>query len=153
MICDPAFTCSGAGACVVDPASRWNVVLERLTVNTQNTSGDAWDALGGAPDPFIEVRVGSESASPSRSGAGSDTFTVDFSGGATASNVRADAIKTHIDFTAWDEDATAHDVIGRCFYSGLSDAAFGGTTQTLNCERDVGNGQAGFTLTWHLERF
>ena len=152
MVCSPAFTCSG-GACVVDPASRWNVVLEQLMVNPQTTAGDAWDALGGAPDPFIEIRVGSDTATPSRSGSGSDTFTVNFGSGATASNVRADAIKAYIDFTAWDEDATSNDVIGRCYYRDLADAAFGGATQTLNCNRDVASGQAGFTLTWHLERF
>lgn len=122
-------------------------------VSTQNTSGGAWDALGGAPDPFIEVRIGSEFATPYLSGAGSDTFTVNFTGGATATGERADAIWSVLDFTAWDEDATTDDAIGRCFYSGLSDAVFSGRTETLICDRNVSSGQAGFTLTWHLERF
>jgi hypothetical protein len=137
----------------VDPASRWSVVLERLDVNTTDTSGAAWDVLGGAPDPFVEVRVGSATATPQRSGVGTDTFAVTFSGGATASNLRADSISAYLYFEAWDEDTTSNDSIGRCAYRDISEAVFGGATQTLTCGRDVSTVNAGFTLTWHLERF
>ena len=151
MVCDSAFTCS-AGACVVDGASRWNVVLEQLSVSDQNAAGAAWDGFGGAPDPYVLVRIGSETATPSRSGSGSDTFSVRFTGGAVASNVRADSILTHIDFTVMDEDATSDDVVGRCRVS-MTDAAFNEATQTMNCPRDTAGGQAGFMLSWHLTRF
>ncbi len=151
MVCGPAFVCSG-GTCTVDPASRWNVVLETLTVSTTTYAGDAWDALGGAPDPFVSVVIGSESAAPLSSGAGSDTFTVSFGAETVASNVRADALETYLAFYAYDQDVSANDVVGACTYT-VTEAAFAGGTQTVNCPRDASTMQSGFMLTWHLERF
>jgi hypothetical protein len=128
-------------------------VLESLTVATTNTLGEAWDALGGAPDPYVEIRVASESAPPFISGTGSDAFEVTFTGGPTATDLRADALLTHLDFTVMDSDATSNDFMGRCVYAPLPPTTFDGTTQTLDCGFDAATMNSGFTLTWHLERF
>lgn len=150
MACGPSFTCA-SGACVVDPASRWNVVIERVEVNQFDQAGEHWDAFGGLPDPFVQTRVGSESATPTRSRTADDTFTANLNT-VGASDVRADALMAHLSFWVWDEDTSAHDRVGAC--GGMvSEPVFGGATQTWNCPRDVSAGQAGFVLTWHLERF
>ncbi|MEQ8460183.1 MAG: hypothetical protein RLO52_34120 [Sandaracinaceae bacterium] len=150
MACGASFTCSG-GACVVDPVSRWNVVIERVEVNQYDLAGENWDVFGGLPDPFVEVRVGSETAIPTRTRSAADTFTANLNTVA-ASNVRADALMAHLSFWVYDEDTSAHDRVGAC--GGMvTEPIFGGMTQTSNCARDVSAGQAGFVLTWHLERF
>ena len=152
MICGPSFICA-AGACSVDPASRWKVVLETLRVPTTDYARSAWDPFGGAPDPFVEIRVGSDTATPARSGSGTDTFTVNFSGGATATNVRADTLRTLLRFDVLDYDSTsANDFIGACRAT-VDERVFVGTTQTRMCPVDAATRNSGFTLTWHLTRF
>jgi hypothetical protein len=153
MDCGPSFLCS-AGACVVDPASSWNVVLEMLEVPTTDYTGAAWDAFGGAPDPFVEVRVGSDTATPSESGSATDTFTVAYDGSPTASDVRADALQTYLSFNVYDYDPTsANDWIGGGRYTGLEESVFTGGTQMLEFGPNPMNMSSGFTLYWHLERF
>lgn len=152
MVCAPGFVCSGAGSCRVDPASRWNVVLGMLTVPTRRYDGEAWDPFGGAPDPFVGVVIGSDTATPLYSGAGSDTFTVSFTADPVATNVRADALQAYLAFDVYDEDVSAHDVVGACV-TNVTEAAFAGTLQTMNCPRNPSLMQSGFTLTWRLVRY
>lgn len=148
-VCAPGFLCT-AGSCAVDPASRWDLYLGQLTVNTTTLAGDAWDTLGGAPDPFVEIRVGSETATPAVTGVGSDVFSVSFTGGPTVSDARADAIAAYLAFFVYDEDLTSNDRIGACT-AAVSPDTFMGASQTLNCPRDPSFSNAGFSLTWHLE--
>lgn len=152
MVCGPGFVCSGAGSCAVDPASRWSVVLGTLTVEPTRYDGEAWDAFGGAPDPFVGVVIGSDTATPLYSGAGSDTFTVSFTADPVATNVRADALQAYLAFDVFDEDVSAHDVVGACV-TNVTEAAFAGTLQTMNCPRNPSRMQSGFTLTWRLVRY
>lgn len=152
MVCAPGFLCV-SGGCAVDPASRWNVVLEYVEVSSTYYTGEAWDALGGAPDPFVEVYVGSETATPARSGSSTDVFSVTYDGAPTATNARADALQSYLGFEVMDEDVSSNDRVGGCRYTGLVDAVFSGGTQTLDCPRDAATMNSGFTLYWHLERF
>lgn len=128
------------------------MVLGTLTVQSTTYDGEAWDAFGGAPDPFVGVVIGSESAPPLYSGAGSDTFTVTFGAGAIASGVRADALQAYLAFFAYDEDVSSNDFIGGC-YTTVTEATFTGAMQTMTCARVPSEMQSGFTLTWRLARF
>ena len=152
MVCDSAFTC-GAGSCTVDPASRWNIVLETLTVESTHHSGAAWDVMGGAPDPLVGIRVGSDTAAEQRTGAASDTFSVTYDGSPTVMNQRADDIQTYVGFLVYDEDLTDYEFIGWCSTRNIEEAAFAEVTQTQRCGSDPSTNNSGFTLTWHLERY
>ena len=84
--------------------------------------------------------------------AGSDIFTVSFTADPVATNVRADALQAYLAFYVYDEDVTSHDAIGACV-TNVTEAAFAGTLQTMNCPRNPSRMQSGFTLTWRLVRY
>jgi len=152
MICSPSFLCA-AGACVVDPASRWNVVVDSVTAPTTDYNRAAWDPGGGAPDLYVEVRVGSATATPTRTAEGLDTFTTRFTG-ASAMNLRADDLQTLLRFDALDADFDAPDFIGACSYTSLEQSVFmDSSVRVLTCSSDAATRNSGFTAEWHLERF
>lgn len=141
------------GACYIDPASRWNVVLETLTVATTRYDGVGWDTIGGNPDPFVGVVVGSQLATPINSGTADDSYSVSFTGGATATGVRADQLETFLGFLVMDDDSpAASEAIGYCSWT-FSGPEYTGATQTVNCGLDASTMNSGYVLTWHLERF
>lgn len=156
--CGPDAICM-TGGCFLDPASRWNVVLENVSVSSTRYDGAAWDTIGGSPDLMVALSIGSASATPVVSGIANDTYAATFDGGATATNVREDALATYLGFGVYDDDSPAGpEAIGYCVYdaasgTGLVGPEFAGATQTLNCPVDAGTGNSGYTLTWHLERF
>lgn len=158
MVCSPGFLCS-TGTCSVDPASRWSVVLESLTVPATRYDGAGWDTIGGNPDPLVALVIGSSTATPVNSGSASDSYSVTFTGGPTAMDVRADALQAYLGFNVRDDDSpAASESIGYCVFdpasgSPLPAAAFTEATQTLNCGIDAPTMNSGFMLTWHLERF
>ena len=148
--CGPTGLCN-AGVCTLDPASRWDVVVVDVTVPTTDVEGVAWDAFGGAPDPFVEVRAGSESAPSVRTSHFMDIFSATFNE-VTAANVRADTVKTLLRFDVWDLDTSLHDWIGACQYANLPDEAFDGAAETLTCPANAATGNSGFTLHFRIQR-
>lgn len=148
--CGPGWVCSGGG-CAVDPASRWAVIVVDATIPERTVAGETWDAFGGAPDTFVEVRIGSATATPASSSDQDDTLMPVWNETVVAS-ARADELKRLLRFDLTDRDATTHDFIGACFYEGLDDAMFSGANVTLTCPRDVATNNAGFTLRWRLAR-
>lgn len=150
--CGPDAICMG-GACYIDPASRWNIVLETLTVATTRYDGVGWDTIGGNPDPFVGIVVGSASATPILSGTANDTYSVSFTGGPTVTGARADDLGTFLGFAVFDDDSpAAEEGIGYCLVT-LTGPEFGGATQTIDCGLDAATMNSGYVLTWHLERF
>ncbi len=145
--CGPDRLCR-SGACALDPASRWDLRVVDLTVRTTNTLGEAWDTLGGAPDPFVQATAGTNVG---RTATRSDVFTATYNQ-TVLSNVRADALAPMLRFDVFDEDVSSNDFVGACVYTNLSDATFGGPVQTLECGRDAATSNAGFTLRWQLVR-
>jgi hypothetical protein len=148
--CGPGRLCSG-GVCTIDPASRWNVIVESVEVSTTSTGGGAWDPFGGAPDPYVNVEVGAPDGDVGNTSSGSNTFTVRYDQ-RVATDLRADALWTFLAFHVYDEDPDTDDWIGACKYEPLGEGAFDETTVTLTCDRVPADGQAGFTLRWRLER-
>ena len=154
MVCEAGFLCT-TGACTVDPASRWNVVLESVTVATTRYDGAQWDLVGITPDPYVEVIVGNSASAPvGTTGSGVDAYTVTFDGGATATDLRASEIMSFIGFRVSDDDSppsATDDFVGYC--GGPPAAEVFASPQTFECRVDPSAMNSGFTLLWHLERF
>ncbi len=148
--CGATRMCS-AGACVLDPASRWDVVVVDVTLPTLDSAGVAWDGLGGAPDPFVEVRAGSDTATPGYTSTRNDVFSATYDE-TVLTNQRADTLQTRLRFDVYDEDVSAHDWVGACAYDGLPDEVFGGPTETLDCPADASAMAAGFDLHFRVVR-
>jgi hypothetical protein len=147
-----------SSACVIDPASRWNVVLEDLSVPALGCAGIGWDSTFSATpneaDPAVSISVGSDA--PVMSGSGTDTSYVTWDGTATVTNVRADALQAYLSFRVDDVDVSSNDVIGDCFVpSAQVTAAFDSASQTSNCPANCTSASvAGWgPLHWHLERY
>src|SRR5262245_31995324 len=59
--CQRGFKCS-VGACTLDPSGLWTLTVTSGKVATKSPAGEAWDALGGAPDPFVCLTIGTSRA-------------------------------------------------------------------------------------------
>lgn len=127
-------------------------MLDDLRVPATNYAGAAWDALGGAPDPIVDIVVGSASAVGVRQNGPDDVFTINYSGTPTVTNARASDIRAYLAFDVTDEDITDYELISACLV-GMTDAAFSGLTQTVACPLNAASLQSGYTLHWHLEPF
>ncbi len=47
-------TCNSAtNTCSINPNSTWFLAVESAKIASTKTTGEAWDSLGGAPDPFV----------------------------------------------------------------------------------------------------
>jgi len=44
--------------CIVDPTSRWDVILVSAEVPLYDENGDPWDSFGGLPDPYVVFEAG-----------------------------------------------------------------------------------------------
>jgi hypothetical protein len=67
--CGSHHTCTASGsggACHVDPASRWGILITSGTIPATNSGGGSWDPLNGLPDPYVTVVVDTSNGSTSR---------------------------------------------------------------------------------------
>lgn len=151
MRCGDGLMCS-AGRCTINPTSRWNVVLHTLTVDTTNYAGAAWDVGGGAADPVVRVRVGSESDPGVLQNGPDNVHMITYTGAPTVTNVRASDLLAFLSFEVSDEDLTDYEFINHCRAT-VTDATFMGATQTSTCAANASEGRSGFTLTYSLEPF
>lgn len=114
-------------------------------------SGAAWDAFGGAPDPIVEVYVGSETNRVAVFNGPDDTFRITFTN-ARVGGLRASDLRNLLLFMVYDEDVSDYEYIGGCFYRGLDDTVWAGEPQVLICGRESASNNSGFVLRWRLER-
>ncbi len=128
--CPNRLSC-GYGVCdqLADNA-QFEIVIDHLQVSTTNSVGDAWDAFGGAPDPFVCVGSGCTTYFE-------DTFTCNWSNGTIGytNPVRFTGyeLKQGVVMEVWDQDVSSHDLMGRTTLyfneysaSGYVVGAFGG---------------------------
>jgi hypothetical protein len=59
---NPCALCAGwekcvANVCTFNPASQWDLIAQSGLVAERNSAGETWDALGGAPDPYVCVTL------------------------------------------------------------------------------------------------
>lgn len=45
--------CLSSGLCGINPNSSWLLAVQNAKIASTTPSGEAWDAFGGAPDPFV----------------------------------------------------------------------------------------------------
>ncbi len=138
----PTDVCIGS-RCVAGQGRTYTVTAVSATVPSTDSTGAAWDAFGGAPDPFVCLYLDGSATAVSCSGppGAADTFT-------PAWNKNWDvtvSAATKVGITAWDEDTSAHDVI-EAFEWG-SGAVFLGDARTGGF-----NGVAftGGRVTWNI---
>ncbi|MFO0578881.1 MAG: C2 domain-containing protein [Polyangia bacterium] len=96
--------CSTAtGTCGINPSSTWVLGVDSARIASTKSNGDAWDAFGGAPDPFVMIDGRQTSTQQ-------DTFTPVWREGATYT--AATLTGPGVSLTVYDEDVSANDVIG-----------------------------------------
>jgi len=152
-VCDPGFVC-GEGGCTVDLTSRWDVLADSANVFEDNAGGTPWDAGGGLPDPYVEMKT--------NDGVDDLDGTTDAKGDTLApqwnqvvlEDVPAGALVDNgIETTILDDDPLLDpsDPMGTCRV-GFTDADFTGNTVTAVCPFDADAGARGWTLRFRLIR-
>ncbi len=92
---------------MVTASSQWNLVAANGHVSTQTPRGDAWDALGGAPDPYVCATLNGQRKCTSTK---RDTFDATWNE-ALAMRVGAGALMGGFLVEYVDEDVSANDPI------------------------------------------
>ena len=149
--CGPDFVCN-FGSCAVDGASRWTLVLDTVRFDPTDYSGAAWDPTSG-PDPYIGVRIGSASSTPTYIDGPDDTLSITYTRANRVPDLRADALVAFLGFVVLEDDSFDDDGVCSFVASPAAASWFAGTTQVSTCIADAARGVSGMTLTWHLERF
>ncbi|RMH42234.1 MAG: hypothetical protein D6689_08790 [Deltaproteobacteria bacterium] len=86
----------------------WTIIVVDGDMPSNNDSGEAWDAFGGAPDPFVEIQLnGSVLATTSEK---QDTFSPAWNESVDA-NIPAGS---SLVFRAWDSDVSSNDLMFTC---------------------------------------
>jgi hypothetical protein len=109
-------TCSGPQVCKtdqtcgVDPEGTWKVQPVSATISATNQGAD-WDALGGLPDPFVDLWCPSTAATfTSRTPTAPDTLSPTWSAGGCVMKAK-DLMTTGFALDVWDEDVSSNDPI------------------------------------------
>ncbi len=95
--------CLSSGVCGISPSSTWFFAAVSAQIATTKTTGDAWDAFGGAPDPFVLID-GKKTTTIQ------DTFMPTWNEGVTYT--AATLINQGVTVQVLDEDVSQNDNIG-----------------------------------------
>ncbi len=131
--CGSGRACS-SGKCGFDGASLWDLVVIAARLPATTLQNDAWDALGGLPDPYAKAISGVNSGTTISV---ADTLTPQWNAtlldGIAASNLIAE-----LKFELWDSDVTFDDFVGGCTLT-LTNAEFDANLHTVSCpQTDTG---------------
>jgi hypothetical protein len=147
--CGSARNCE-QGLCTVDPATRWDVVAVSGTVPEQDTNNAAWDLFGGLPDPLVSMRATDSPDTVTGDSGIVDNTLLPLWNDVVLSDVPARLLLDTFVMTVFDDDVVdADDQIGTCAVA-LSDDDFSDTLRQVDCPRNVGSGQAGFTVRFRI---
>jgi hypothetical protein len=130
--CGVGRTCVSA-SCQLDPTSLWDVYISFAVVPEKSHSNLPWDALGGAPDPYVKVFTSQNTSVHSgQTSAQSDTF-VPFWAETPVLGVAASELLANTSIEIWDSDTLdADDYIGGCALN-LTPDIFDGSLQDHVC--------------------
>ncbi len=111
--CGPQRICE-EGGCVVDPDSRWDVVVVNAEISEKNADDGTWDQFGGLPDPYPTATAGADDMIT-----GNDVDPVDntLSPSFTEpvlTRVRAEDLKAGLKLFIWDSDLDFDDLVTGC---------------------------------------
>ena len=96
-------SCMPSGVCGINANSTWFLSIDSATIASTKPDGSAWDAFGGAPDPFVQL-------DSKRTSTKQDSFTPTWQEGSTytANNLLVQGVTVSL----FDEDVSANDPIG-----------------------------------------
>ena len=136
--CDRGFVCQGS-TCVLDPTGRWVIRVTTGTVAMRKSSGDTWDAFGGAPDPKVCLTLsGSRTCTPAIPDSFAPTWNTDYPA------VTATALQVGIPVEYIDEDLSSDDPI--CTGNvPVTTTSFSQGSWTLSCSGALGQVNARLT--------
>lgn len=97
------------------PEHLWQLQVVRVDIPRQKRTGSSWDEDGGAPDPYIVLRVGGNERW--RTEAAEDSFDPKFTPSPNLAFDRAERLRIEL----WDRDGMASDPIGMYEGKFLSD--------------------------------
>ena len=106
---------SATNTCSINPNSTWFLAVENAKIASTKTTGEAWDAFGGAPDPFVMIDLRKTTTKQ-------DTFSPTWGEGATYT--AATLTGTGVSLSVYDEDVSANDSIGGPSTVRLTEADF-----------------------------
>ncbi len=129
--CGPGRLCQG-NTCALDPRSRWDVLLLSAVVSATNANGDAWDAFGGNPDPYIQMTTtDGVTSAEARSTTLNDTTSPSWFEN-VLTNVVAEALLGSLIFRVFDDDTFSDTAMASCS-TRLEESFFDGGTLTITC--------------------
>lgn len=129
-------------ACTLAFGRSYQVTVTALTVNSLSPAGAAWDALGGAPDPYVVVTL--NDVIVFTSSVVQDVFTPTYTDTASFTIPVGSTFR----FEAWDSDVGTDDWIIGCVSAPLSADTLSG--QLLTCNGSAESGTLGTTLQVQL---
>lgn len=141
--CTPAAdTCTGENICILGACEAafgriYSITDVTVSVPTADGTGASWDALGGAPDPFIVVTVNGSSIVTSATR--DDVFSASFFGPYDATIVGGSSLAIEV----WDADVSANDLMFTCQASPLSADLL--RRHSLSCS------SGGFTVAFQID--
>ncbi len=125
--CADGLSCE-ASQCVPDSQAEWELTLLSGEVAPTDPDGLAWDAFGGAPDPYLVVmEFGFQSSAPL------NTLEPAWNQLVTDS-VTTQQLTDGLEFALFDDDVALDDTMGTCTIP-FDEGDFGGTAQ-LTCSVD-----------------
>jgi hypothetical protein len=118
------------GACATGIGKTYKITIQTVTVPSTDPQGEAWDAFGGAPDPYVCMYLDGVNEAVACSATVDDVFT------ATVNHTFEFDLHetTKVRFLIWDEDVSDSDEIAWMGWDGtgfLSAARAGGFEGTL----------------------
>lgn len=122
-----------AGACVVDPDSRWDIVVVNAELSEKNAEDATWDQFGGLPDPYPAATAGADDMITGELSSVSDTLSPSFTD-PVLTRVRAEDLEAGLKLFIWDSDLDFDDLVTGCPVDTTDTARlFSGMVLTLEC--------------------
>ena len=114
--------CTASGRCGVDRDRTWVLGVADAIIESTKQSGEAWDAFGGAPDPFVTIGGG-------RTPTVRDSFHPVWNVGERF--LAGQLMDQGVTVQVWDEDAAENDAITRPTLLRLGEADFSVGRRTI----------------------
>jgi hypothetical protein len=134
------------GACTIDPASRWDVIVIDAELFEDDVAGEAWDPFGGLPDAYVALRADdSPETYTGQTSVIDDTLTPFWSETVLADIPARGLLTGGLQTRVADDDAGTDDDMGTCNFS-IDVSMFDDTAELLECGRDDGATRRGYSV-------
>lgn len=139
-----------SGACIVDAASQWDVVVMSARIPMYDASGAPWDGFGGLPDPYARVSAAEGTATyVGQTPVAANTLVPSWAA-RVLSAVPASALRGGITFRFFDDDAAIDDDINACLVV-VDDSLFRPGPLAFRCPEDTDPPRVAVDFVFQLE--